>query len=100
MVAMIALSLFGTAALVVPSVAVPAPAKRDVDTRFPYTGPEVPIGDWVDATVNGNGKGFIRLVEVRDDATIRRSHMLTCAQGPAVQPGMQPCLLNLAITRY
>jgi hypothetical protein len=37
--------------------------KRDVDTRYPYTGPEIPIGDWIDATVNGNGKGFIRLVE-------------------------------------
>jgi len=29
---------------------------RDVDTRFPYTGPAVPVGDWVDGTVNGNGK--------------------------------------------
>lgn len=37
--------------------------KRDVDTTYPYNGPEIPIGDWVDATVNGNGKGFIRLVE-------------------------------------
>lgn len=36
---------------------------RDVDTRFPYTGPKVPVGDWVDPTVNGNGKGFTRLVE-------------------------------------
>lgn len=36
---------------------------RDVDTRFPYTGPEVPIGDWVDNTAKGNGKGFPRLVE-------------------------------------
>ncbi len=40
-----------------------APVKRDVDTRFPYTGPDVPVGDWVDPTVNGNGKGFPRLVE-------------------------------------
>ncbi len=39
------------------------PAKRDVDTRYPYTGPKVPIGDWVDPTINGNGKGFPRLVE-------------------------------------
>ncbi len=38
----------------------PAP---DVDNRYPYTGPEVPVGDWVDPTVNGNGKGFPRLVE-------------------------------------
>lgn len=39
------------------------PAKRDVDTRYPYTGPKVPIGDWVDNTIKGNGKGFPRLVE-------------------------------------
>lgn len=37
---------------------------RDVDTRFPYEGPAVPVGDWVDPTVNGNGKGFPRLIEV------------------------------------
>jgi hypothetical protein len=36
---------------------------RDVDTRFPYTGPDVPVGDWVNPTVKGNGKGFPRLVE-------------------------------------
>lgn len=36
---------------------------RDVDTRFPYTGPKVPVGDWVDPTINGNGKGFVRIVE-------------------------------------
>lgn len=34
-----------------------------VDTMYPYTGPAVPVGDWVDQTVNGNGKGFPRLVE-------------------------------------
>ncbi|THC95826.1 hypothetical protein EYZ11_004696 [Aspergillus tanneri] len=34
-----------------------------VDNRYPYTGPAVPVGDWVDPTVNGNGKGFPRLVE-------------------------------------
>lgn len=34
-----------------------------VDTSFPYTGPAVPVGDWVDPSVNGNGKGFPRLVE-------------------------------------
>jgi len=39
------------------------PVKRDVDTRYPYKGPDVPIADWVDNTVNGNGKGFPRLVE-------------------------------------
>jgi hypothetical protein len=36
---------------------------RWVDETYPYTGPAVPIGDWVDTTVNGNGKGFPRLVE-------------------------------------
>ena len=34
-----------------------------VDTEYPYTGPEVPVGDWVNPTANGNGKGFARLVE-------------------------------------
>lgn len=37
--------------------------KRDVNTDYPYKGPAVPIGDWVDPTINGNGKGFPRLVE-------------------------------------
>jgi len=31
--------------------------------NYPYTGPAVPIADWVDQSINGNGKGFIRLVE-------------------------------------
>jgi hypothetical protein len=34
-----------------------------VDEQYPYTGPAVPVGDWVDPTINGNGKGFPRLVE-------------------------------------
>lgn len=34
-----------------------------VDETYPYNGPAVPVGDWVDPTVNGNGKGFPRLVE-------------------------------------
>jgi hypothetical protein len=34
-----------------------------VDESYPYTGPAVPIGDWVDPTINGNGAGFPRLVE-------------------------------------
>jgi acid phosphatase len=37
--------------------------RASVDTSFPYTGPAVPVGDWVDPSVNGNGKGFPRLVE-------------------------------------
>ena len=40
------------------AVAVPT-----VDDRYPYTGPAIPIGEWVDPTVSGNGKGFPRLVE-------------------------------------
>lgn len=38
-------------------------SKKDVDTRYPYVGPAVPVGDFVDPTINGNGKGFPRLVE-------------------------------------
>ncbi|RMJ20050.1 Acid phosphatase [Fusarium kuroshium] len=44
-------------------IAAPAIEGRDVDETYPYTGPEVPVGDWVDPSVNGNGKGFPRLVE-------------------------------------
>lgn len=54
-----------TVAIVLAAVAIAAPStvKRDVDTHYPYTGPEVPVGDWADPTVKGNGKGFPRLVE-------------------------------------
>jgi hypothetical protein len=45
------------------ATSVSALPRPDVDQRFPYTGPTVPIGDWVDQTINGNGKGFPRLVE-------------------------------------
>jgi hypothetical protein len=34
-----------------------------VDELYPYTGPAVPIADWVNPTVNGNGRGYPRLVE-------------------------------------
>lgn len=40
----------------------PAPAPL-VDETYPYNGPAVPVGDWVNPTVNGNGKGFPRLSE-------------------------------------
>lgn len=40
-----------------------AQARPDVDTSAPYTGPVTPVGDWVDQDVNGNGKGYPRLVE-------------------------------------
>lgn len=40
-----------------------ASPRPDVDTLYAYTGPAIPIGDWVDPTVNGNGKGYPRLVE-------------------------------------
>lgn len=43
--------------------AVQAAPKPVVDETYPYTGPAIPVGDWVDPTVNGNGKGFPRLVE-------------------------------------
>lgn len=43
--------------------AAPTDDKRDVDTRFPYNGPAVPVGDWVDNSINGNGKGYKRLTE-------------------------------------
>lgn len=38
-------------------------AAPTVDESYPYTGPAVPVGDWVDPTVRGNGKGFARVVE-------------------------------------
>jgi hypothetical protein len=40
-----------------------AHAVPTVDETYPYTGPAIPVGDWVDPSVNGNGKGFPRLVE-------------------------------------
>lgn len=55
-------ALIGVLSLALSVQAAPK-AKPDVDTRYPYTGPAVPVGDWVDPTVNGNGKGFPRLVE-------------------------------------
>lgn len=42
---------------------VSAIALPDVSTAYPYTGPAIPIADWVDQSVKGNGKGFPRLVE-------------------------------------
>ncbi len=42
--------------------AAPAPAPA-VDETYPYTGPSVPVGDWIDPTINGNGKGFARIIE-------------------------------------
>jgi hypothetical protein len=44
-------------------LALVAQAAPTVDESFPYLGPAIPIGDWVDPDVNGNGKGFPRLVE-------------------------------------
>jgi hypothetical protein len=52
-------TLFGVLSL----SAISVNAMPVVDESFPYTGPAVPIGDWVDPTINGNGKGFPRLVE-------------------------------------
>ncbi|KAK9388189.1 acid phosphatase [Lipomyces mesembrius] len=45
------------------AICVQTAAVPDVDTRYPYTGPVVPVGDWIDPTVNSNAKGFPRLVE-------------------------------------
>lgn len=44
-------------------LAAPAQSAPTVDETYPYPGPKIPIGDWVDPTINGNGKGFPRLVE-------------------------------------
>ena len=44
-------------------LAVAVDAVPTVDELYPYTGPKVPVGDWIDPTVKGNGKGFVRLVE-------------------------------------
>ena len=52
-----------TSALLGAALAICVHAVPVVDTEYPYTGPAVPVGDWVDPTVNGNGKGFPRLVE-------------------------------------
>ncbi|ENH74289.1 Acid phosphatase [Fusarium oxysporum f. sp. cubense race 1] len=38
-------------------------AAPTVDEKYSYNGPKVPIGDWVDHTISGNGEGFLRLVE-------------------------------------
>ncbi|KID78034.1 Acid phosphatase [Metarhizium brunneum] len=51
------------AAIVGSALASSAQSKPTADERYPYNGPDVPIGDWVDKTVEGNGKGFPRLVE-------------------------------------
>jgi hypothetical protein len=61
-------SIFTAAAAVIAAdLALAAPKLehdvRDVDETYPYVGPAVPVGDWVDPSVNGNGKGFPRLVE-------------------------------------
>ena len=56
---------------------------RDVDTSYPYEGPDVPVGDWVDQTVNGNGKGFPRLVEA-----------------PAVKPAKKDPTNNVNVISY
>ncbi|KAF3399763.1 Acid phosphatase [Penicillium rolfsii] len=52
-----------TTASVLLALSAAVAARPTVDTEYDYTGPDVPVGDWVDPTVNGNGKGFPRLVE-------------------------------------
>lgn len=58
---MLALAAVLTAITQVSAIA--APFRRTVDTTYPYTGPAIPIADPVDQTINGNGKGYIRLWE-------------------------------------
>lgn len=52
-----------TNALLGALLAVAAEAAPTADELYPYTGPKVPVGDWMDPTVKGNGNGFVRLVE-------------------------------------
>ncbi|KAK3675961.1 hypothetical protein LTR78_004153 [Recurvomyces mirabilis] len=54
-----------TSALASAILAYGAPTKeaRDVDTKYPYVGPAVPVGDFVNNSPNGNGKGYPRLIE-------------------------------------
>ncbi|KZO93124.1 acid phosphatase AphA [Calocera viscosa TUFC12733] len=54
---------FTTAVAGALAAALVSAAPQAIDTTFPYTGPAIPVGDLVDQTVNGNGKGFPRLVE-------------------------------------
>ncbi|KAK4940754.1 hypothetical protein LTR10_019147 [Elasticomyces elasticus] len=55
---------YNTASVLLSSLlAIGTQALPTVDTTYPYTGPAIPVGDWVDPTVNGNGKGFPRLME-------------------------------------
>lgn len=56
---------------------------RTVDTKYPYKGPAIPVGDWVDNTVNGNGQGYARLVEP-----------------PAVQPATSNPTNNVNVISY
>lgn len=51
-----------------------------VDTSYQYTGPDVPIGDWNDQTINGNGRGYPRLTEP-----------------PAVQPSSEDVTNNVNV---
>ena len=45
------------------ATALAPPFKRWLETDYPYQGPEDPIADPVDQTVNGDGTGFPRLYE-------------------------------------
>lgn len=57
----------GTASAIVGAIAASyvraIPNPQSVDESYDYKGPKVPVGDWVDQSINGNGKGFIRLFE-------------------------------------
>jgi acid phosphatase len=52
------------AALLLPLVcAAPTKPRRDVDTSYPYKGPQIPVGDPVNPTLDGSKGGFPRLWE-------------------------------------
>ena len=44
--------------------AAPAPLTPYVDTAYPYTGPKVPVGDWVNQAIDNHGSGgYARITE-------------------------------------
>ncbi|KAH7220446.1 Metallo-dependent phosphatase-like protein [Fusarium redolens] len=79
-------------------------AAPTVDEKYPYLGPKVPIGDWVDPTINGHGKGFPRLVEppATGGATVGINIYYQTPFGLGVAPsvywGTSPSALNNVAT--
>ena len=52
-----------TTAIAVLAVFAGAAPNPDVDTAYPYTGPEIPVGDPVNQSPTDNTKGYARLWE-------------------------------------